>query len=34
MMAVALGIYQAAYENALAATRVSRFEFAGRAWPN
>jgi hypothetical protein len=30
----AQGIYQLAYENALATTRVSRFELATKAYPN
>jgi hypothetical protein len=34
MIFAAQGIYQLAYENALATTRVSRFELAIRACPN
>lgn len=34
LMSVAQGLYQLAYEQALAATRISRFEVTTRAWPN
>jgi hypothetical protein len=34
LMFAAQGLYQQAYENALAATRTSRFEIASRVCPN
>ena len=34
LISAAQGIYQLAYENALATTRVSRFELAIKACPN